>query len=267
MVFANPTSHSSSDIKQFKYEDLKLSFTLFKENFYPIIMVGLIGSGLYYLVDFIVDDFIFPLILWDNYQVLGQIIIYNLFKLPQQGLLYGFFGAIMGMVRDVMGSGDGFTQIQNFFGYIAKYWGKFFLLSVIVNIFTYVQRFSGQEIQNFNLSLIFRIISFFWFIILVETSPALVDTKKIFPALKENFNILRKFSKRIFVTFSLYYVIFLLPLSICFFLHYYVFPADGPSVNILSIIEILFYLFYILIGLPIDAFLATSIYNDYKFQQ
>ncbi|MCF2141060.1 MAG: hypothetical protein K9W44_13460 [Candidatus Lokiarchaeota archaeon] len=260
----SPVTKTSPIFQQIQM-DYRLSFILLKENLVPLITVGIIGSGLFYLLNFLVESFIFPLILWQNYSVVDQIIIYNLLKFPQQGILFGFFGAIMGMVHDILASGDGFTQIQNFVGYIGKYWGKFFLLSIIVNIFTYIVRYTGQEILNLGLAILANVITLIWFIILVESSPALVNSNNVIQALKENFRILRKHSTRIFISFLVFYVIFILPKVILFFLEYYVVPSNTIGYKTVSNLEIIAQLFYILIGYPINGFLAMRIYFDYKY--
>lgn len=245
--------------------DLRLSFLLFRENLVPLLTVGLIGSGLFYLTDFLVETFLFPLISWEQFSQINQIILYNLLKFPAEGILFGFFGAIMGMVRDILGSGDGFTQIQNFIGYIARYWGKFFILSIIVNIFTYLVRYTGQEIINLPLAITARVLSLVWFIILVESGPALVYTKNIISAIKENFQVFRKQALRIIWSFLLFYVIFILPSEVLFFLEYHVLPVDSGAQDFIGVLEILFQLFYILVGYPINGFMATRIYYDEKF--
>ncbi|MHA1777206.1 MAG: hypothetical protein DRO88_08760 [Promethearchaeia archaeon] len=265
MEHPTPTAHKSRNSLAQIRADYHLSLLLFKENIVPLLTVGIIGSGLFYVVDFLIESFIFPLISWDQFSQINQIIIYNLLKFPAQGILFGFFGAIMGMVRDILGSGDGFTQIQNFVGYIALYWGKFFILSILVNIFNYLVRYTGQEVLNFPLAIIARICSLIWFILLVEASPALVYSKNIISAIKDNFQVFRHQTLRVIWSFLLFYVIFILPMVILFFLEYHILPAESAGHEFIRALEILFQLFYILIGYPINGFIATRIYYDEKF--
>jgi hypothetical protein len=112
-----------------------------------------------------------------------------------------------------------------------------------------------------------RLFAAVWYIVLSETNASLVSTSNLLTALKENFIILGKNFGRIIITFSLYYIIFLLPRTIIGVQYGFTeWPRYGLNAPLFMSIQYLT-LVYIFIGFPIFAFLSLGIYNsEYRFK-
>lgn len=256
---------SSNEFNKIK-DDFLISFKLTIKNFLPFFTILLIGTVIFYALDISLRIVFYENLIYtmppDSLNL-----IYSLIKLPSDAILHGFFGCSMGLAYDIISSGDEFAQIKNAIYYIREYWLKFFLFGFISNCFIYILRFIDPSVITLEISLLIRLFSAVWYIILSETNASLVSTSNLFTALKENFLILRKNFGRIIITFGLYYIVFLLPRSLTGAAYFFnEWPSYGFTAPLFMTIQVLT-LIYIFIGFPIFAFLSLGIYNsEYRFK-
>jgi len=241
-------------------KDYIFAFKLYKRNFLPFFIVLLVGSILYFSLEFLFCDYIFPRIL--PYNFVPANILYGLVRLPRDFVLYGFFGVAIGLGYEIMSSGDQFTEVRRSWYYIKKYWLKFATLSLILNWLGYFTVFILNGQLNIEVKLLLRFFSFFWFISISEAYAAVINRKKIIKALDDNFKILKRNFTRIFMVFSLYYIVFLLPRSIFgLYLGYWV-PVGSELHQSIGLIMKILTGVYILVGFPIFSFISIGIYNS-----
>ena len=261
MILMKNQTPSQLEVTSTVWGDFKFSFSLYKKNFKPIFWLCLIQN----IVEYAVDHFY-------KFVIRGR--VYRTFYLVPMSTIdliasflptivsFGFWGAIIGLSYDIMSSGDGFTEFKNSFYYIKKYWFRFVILSFLVNLFTFFLRYLVPRHVNFGEALLIRSFSFLWALFFVEISAALVSRNNIVLAFKDNFFLLRNHFLRIFKTFGLYYLIFMVVRILIGYSLNYLFPNDYIEFNTALAVLYILNIFAGFIGGPIFAFLTLGLYNE-----
>jgi len=255
---ANP--EPSSTRKYSILSDYRLSFTLFFQNFFPIIIVLAIGVILNEILDYYLVDILFPRLNFRPYEF-PSTLLYLLFNLPGDAIFYGFFGVCMGLCSDIMSSGDQFTQIKRFPYYLRKYWFKFIALGLVINFPTYLTYLIQETWVNPVLFIALWAVAHFIYYLLVEINPALIVRSNFREAIKDNIFILKSQFLRILITFGIITLVFSSPLIILRSLEFFGSYSQAEIERIQLLYRIFNYI-KISIGHPLNAFLSIGIYNE-----
>ncbi|XEO78698.1 hypothetical protein WKT22_03737 [Candidatus Lokiarchaeum ossiferum] len=269
MILMKNQTPQNIEEKSTIWGDIKFSFHLYKQNFKPIFWVSLIRFLAIYSASHALR-FVFHQQIYNSMPNMPVMWIEWLLRVPSDLISFGFWGAIVGMAYDIMSSGDGFADLKNSFYYIKKYWFPFVILSLLVNLFIYVIRLVIPWYVSMGEAIILRTFSFFWSLLFMETSAGLVSRHNIRDALKDNFKLLFTCFKRIFKTFGVFYLLFMVGRIL---LGYYLWYYGNPSSIVHLIVIIVLYTWNVIhgfLGSPMYAFLTIGIYNEelrYKNQE
>lgn len=271
-------------------KDFKNSWHLFKENyrvflsteffaFLSFLTTGIIMfsviSLIYYLVPSLsIED------LWFNFSrnfsfshIFRFIIIF--FALI---ILFAFFNCQNGLAYDIMSSGEMFAEFKSSFTYFRRYWWQYFLLTILI----LMGGFWGMIIFDFDNKpmnsshtiyldalqigriIIFFLFFFIWFVTFINTLPSITAQGSLKQCFIESSRILRKNAKRLFTTWGIFFLIFIIPpftvnLIIIVFLPsllstFFILVLLGLSVS-----------FLVIISFPMLSLIATGLYNNVEF--
>ncbi len=255
------------------YIDVTLSWHMFWQNAKPFLTV----QGISIYISLAITS-----LLWfyspnyhpQNYLNILSAVLYVLlllFEIAEFLMLLAFQGNIYGLAFDIMSSGDQFAEIQGISRYFKKFLVKFIILGMIlalpvfffIDIWVVHNEFLIEYVIV--LSVIFSIGLFLFFVVFGQVGPALIYKKGIISAFKESISGFLKAPKRIFKTWALFWGIFYLPqliTSISVMTRISPFLVKDITLIPLLAASLGVKVWYYLIGIPIQALIATRIYNS-----
>ena len=273
-----------------KYEalvDLKLSLSLYKTNFKAFLSVQLISVIVFLIfqpqpwdivVIFVNDsqpnDFAWLLIL-DSIRFLIGLIVLSV-----------FFGCSFGLSYDIMSSGNLFTKFMGLFHYFRRYWWQYIILFFLLSFgpLVYGRIISSilwhpvlePETLPYNvfsfamINITQCIFNLFWMSLFIQMYPSLTARGGIKQAFSENFYLLRRNWKRIFISLLFFFLIFIVPWIIVDIIEYFIFLLLIPSFSIFWQLWIYVHYFaqttfYFFLEIPILALISTRIYNSLTY--
>ncbi|MFX0095334.1 MAG: hypothetical protein ACFFBD_26605 [Candidatus Hodarchaeota archaeon] len=279
-------STSSSSTFSESTRDILISWTLLRENWkafiateiFAVIALALTLAGVVLVI--IALEIIFPAssLPPEIYNV-GSYIVENLvigIILIAIIAFYIFLTCQYGLAYDIISSGDTFAEFKSSFAYFRKYWLQYSLLTLVISLSELISEdrllfglfvdslVSPEILIIIGPGSIFGfIINFIWFILFVSTFPSLTEQGSLKKSLIENFQIIRQFSKRVFVTWALLYLIFYIPLIILDLLYVVLYDTIvGTGLDyLLGLFLLGLFLLITLISAPMRSLIATRIYS------
>ena len=271
---------------------------VYRQNFWKFFVVGLIAGIITNLAEWVVQlyfDGKFGLVLPTT--ELDAYILYFAIRLLIAMVINGFYGAILGMGFDIMGSGDNFAQLRNFFYYVRKYWFQYFLLGFIVNFLVYLQPFIDYFLRlntttdytirlNYLVHAYQMVVYLFFYIF----NPALMCYSNFSEAFRNTRKIFKKYFLKILSSYLIYYFLFFVPLLAVKFVYlgiqndfdifeyegiwyigeifnktYYFYSSDLTT--FIRNFSRVFWFWRFIIGYPFLSLVSSRINNEYQFEQ
>ncbi len=271
-------------------KDFKNSWHLFKENYraflsteffaflsfiiIEIIMFSVI-SLIYYIVPSLsIED------LWFNFSYnfnISHIFIFIFFFFALI-ILFAFLNCQNGLAYDIMSSGEMFAEFKSSFTYFRRYWWQYFFLTIFIlmggfwgmiifdfgnNTMNSSQIITLDALQIGRIIIIF-LLFFIWFVIFINTLPSITAQGSLKHCFIESYRILRKNAKRLFTTWGLFFLIFIVPPFTINIIIITFLPSLLSTFFILVLLG-LPVLFLVIIGFPMLSLIATGIYNNAEF--
>lgn len=285
-------SRNSSKLFTETKKDFKNSWHLFKENykaflsteffaFLSFISIGIIMFSLisliYYLVPSLsLEDF------WFNFpQNFSISLIFRFITIfVALIILFAFLNCQNGLAYDIMSSGEMFAEFKSSFTYFRRYWWQYFVLTILILmgwfwgmiIFDFDHNNMGSS-QTISLDafqigrlIISFLLCFIWFVTFINTLPSITAQGRLKQSFIENFRILRKNAKRLFTTWGIFFLIFIVPPFMVSFITIIFLPSLISPFLILFLLG-LFVSFLAIIGFPMLSLIATGIYNNAEFER
>ncbi len=271
----------SSSILSQAYSDVKISLYLLKENW-----KAFVGTEIFAIIAFLLVGTFF----WILLQILGLIIpLPNILFSSDEGYrplmmisvmtFFAFLACQFGLAYDIISSGDMFAEFRGSFVYFRRYWLQYPILTMLYSwalFFSlipldFIDRRVLDNKYNFDIqfSILFLIvrflISYVWLVLFIGTLPSITSQRSFKQSFVENFKILRKHPKRLFITWGFLYSIIYLPVVAISILSLSIIEFSGTNRFLLVPIGIFSSLFIILGGTPVMSLLATRIYDDLHF--
>ncbi len=245
-------------------KDIKISWILFKNNIRAFFATEIFAAASAFMIMAIFFTILFLLdIKNDNLFIIAAstvfisvIIIFNVFLTSQFGLAY-----------DILSSGNMYAEFKGAFVYFRKSWWRYLLYILMFNLVqpsTYIPVYS-QHGNNIDISVTYYfigfIIDFLGYILLINILPGISNHNSLKLAIHENFKLLSKYPKRIFITWSIFYIIFEIPYIIFRTTEFF---GNKPDENINLAFFIPMMLIAILVEMikfPLSALISTRLYN------
>ncbi|QEE17230.1 hypothetical protein DSAG12_03062 [Promethearchaeum syntrophicum] len=255
--------------------DFKICWKLYKANFKTYLKYSLFIFFIQLIVSLIVNIGVVSLLIgvfkvnpFEIVEILIWVII------PTTVLLYALQGAFYGLAYDIMSTGDEFAEFRGAFRYFRKYYWQYTIITLLTSspaFIIIINLSSLLDISPYNVETILLnslggififILLFLWSLVFMMTFPSITAQGSISRSFKENFKILRRNFKRIFLSFGLNFLLFLMPFYIATLLQFIVFPiADSPLRITLMGIALVFGIISYVIAAPLNTLIATRIYN------
>jgi hypothetical protein len=290
--------NSISDSLRESKLDLSISWKLFRANWRPFV-----GTELFALIALVIILIVIS-ILFSGFIVFGRNgdlkeVPRSLFSLSFIRIVliviifYTFLTSQFGLANDVILSGNMFTEFKSSFYYYRKHWFSYTILTLLTSwgqilfdqrtlfpIIRLLNRFTQSPLGNLNpnlrpvpnfsivnvvlIDLISILIHFLFFILFISALPSVTSQKNLWKGIKENFIIVRSQFGRLLATWSLFFVIFIIPPVIIdiISLNLNVYVTDPSLTLLLNITTLFVHLVAILIGTPIMALTATRLYSQ-----
>jgi hypothetical protein len=228
---------------------------------------------------------------------LDAYVLYFAIRLIIAMVINGFYGAILGMGYDIMGSGDNFAPFRNFFYYVRKYWFKYFLLGFVVNFFVYLHPFIDYFLRlnsttdytirlNYLIHAYQMVIYLFFYIF----NPALMCYSNFSEAFRNTQKMFKKYFLQIVTSYLIYYILFFVPTLVVKFMYlriqyefdmieyegfwyvgkifnktYYFFSSDLTA--FMRNFSRVFWFWRFIIGYPFLSLVSLRINNEYQYEQ
>lgn len=265
--------------------DFRNSWQMLRENYKAFIFTEIFAicafllsllflSFLLYIIVLIIPDYSmedFVSLLRNQYTI--SILFRVGFTLLTSILLLGFMNCQFGLANDIMNSGEMFAEFKGSFAYFKKNWGQFFVLTIIMSGFFFIMSgpLSGNPTghpysQDFSVGqmgifILRTTLYFFWFLLFIHAYPSVVLKNNLWLAIKESVHIFVTDFRRIFRTWSIFFISFWLPPMILGIFGV-IFFSGSTIVPKFPIFAIIIILIIILIAFPLSTLLATGIYNN-----
>ncbi|MFX0066572.1 MAG: hypothetical protein ACFFC7_30815 [Candidatus Hermodarchaeota archaeon] len=278
-----PSSNSLQSFSETKL-DFSISWQLLRENW-----KAFIGTEIFSVIAFLITVsvlggiYILLMLVDPSFTLsrleLGIFLILFFFAFA---LIYAFFCSQYGLAYDVISSGDMFAEFTGSFTYFRRHWFHYLLLSFFLGwvqtpfqpeaiIFYVLLRNSIITIDpiraiQFFIIFIFR---FLWFILLINTLPSITAQGSLKQSFIENFRIFCNYPRRLFATWSIFFLIFYVPAFLLGLVNLLFFDTLFGTIwwLLLIIFFIIAFLSGIVIGAPMIALMATRIYNNVEFNR
>lgn len=272
--------------------DIKLSFLLLKKNWKEFIKTEIFALVAFVLFIFIITISIIildisgprpkPRLFGPRFQIRNQ------FLLILFGLLvfYAFISSQFGLAHDIIVSGDMFTEFNNSFFYFRKHFIKYVLLSILILwlplalifefSFRYFIEFSTLNLINigkFQINLLFDLIlvyliQYIFFVVFNLSLASVTEQGSLLKGLKDNFVLLKAHPKRIFFSWTFFFLIFSLPSFVFIILSILIFRTLFTGLYILlGIFFALILISSVILGYPLMSLIATRIYTTTKNEE
>ncbi|MHA1668653.1 MAG: hypothetical protein ACTSUR_08350 [Candidatus Heimdallarchaeaceae archaeon] len=283
--------NSTKDISETR-NDLKVSWQLFKANYKSFIATEIFALVAFILINLLIFGVIVIVFVLSPNLSLSDLLIrrahepraaarvWIIFPVISYLLMSGFLYCQFGLSYDIFSSGDMFTAFSKSFTYFKKHWWKYILLTFVTG-FSFFVPDSALRLENERtrflssdtLIILFEVLRYVVFFIVLtifsSTLPSVTSQGKLKNSFIESFRILKKDWKRLFKTWSWYFLIFIFPaflmtitLSIVF-----VFQPSTYWIKVIRILIIILTFYKIFIGFPMFSLIATRIYNTVKFER
>ena len=224
----------------------------------------------------------FPLFAYFN-----LVIITNIFFLT-------FLTSQYGLANDIFNSGHGFAEFSSSFSYFRKHWFVYLILTLVI----YWSSFLGDPLSTLPIAaffertrvipvdfttineffgeidflvilfrqLILGIIQLITIILVVGVLPAVTHTNNFKLAIKENFRILKNNKKLVILTWSIYFIVFILMevfvnVGLLFIITNY---FDRSLLYLIGIFHLFINISFLFISIPFMALLSTRMYVSLK---
>ena len=203
-------------------------------------------------------------------------------------ILNGFIGAILGVGYDIMGSGDEFAQLRNFFYYVRKYWLKYFFLGFVVNFLVYAIPFLDflydTPDQYILLNYIVHALQILIYLFFYILNPSIIFYTNFSEAFKNAIGMFKKYYGRIVCSYLIYITLFFVPLLVMKFISleiesddtfwyikeifnraYLFYDSDVSSFS--RNFSRIFWFWRFIIGFPFLSLVSLRINNEYQYEQ
>ena len=275
--------HALSD----SLKDFRVSWQLLKQNYKAFLSTELFAIAIF-LITIIIAGGLFRLLVYllpsisledvtNQFSELFYIsrIFRILVGLISSMLLYGFLNCTYGLAYNIMSSGDLFAEFKGAFFYFRNHWWKYFLFTIILffiggispsRLLREIRGFSPLNIVDLLFLVLDMGIFFFWFLLLISCFPSISRHGRLKYAVIEDIHIIKNGFKRLFHTWGLFFLIFVLPIILLSFGGIWIFlMLHNPILLIVTIIFAFCYLLFF--GFPLMSLLATGLYNNIDFER
>lgn len=245
--------------------DLVISWRLFGQNKKPLLATQGIAFSSFLAVIMVGAGILVAI--WPSFAPLFLPIC----LIPAFALLLAFQGSLYGLAFDIMSGGDQFTELGSTFRYLGRYFGRYLVFGLVLNLPTIIFAAVVFLGISFNLSSFLSIYlgyifgSLAWFCLFVQVGPAIMARATLKDAFQENFALLRRlpwrFAKTWFIFWSIFYFPEVITASIAFGNASFLVQFSSPILVLLTL-AVIAQFWYILVGLPMQALVATRIYNS-----
>lgn len=266
------------------FKDLKLSWTLFIQNYRAFIATELFAfiAFLITIISALVLMTALTLIFPDSFtlEFIVRLLVF-LVILGFNFLFYGFLSCQYGLSHDIMSSGDLFTEFKKSFFYFRRFWWQYSLVTFLIffpTIFSPINTLLSNTIRIQGIEFLigpftpFKIVIYFlieyvWIVAFIELYPGISSHGSLLKSSKENFTILKGNLARLFTSVGLYYLIFKTPIII-----FYIVSLSSPwnqislLIGVINVLNSLYILISSLLGPPIVSLLATRIYVSLRVE-
>ncbi len=255
--------------------DIKLSWHLLKKNFKyygRISFFSFIGTLIIIFIILIIYHFMLSSI---NGVVNGWVInsLYRSIPIlvPLGFLLFwAFYESGYGLTYDIMSTGDDFAESKGGFYYFQNFWWQNILIAFITNfstlfiIFPIIDLNRLTELGEVVYFIIIICVNFIFYLVFFFVLPSLTAKGSLSKAFEENFMILRKNPKRIFISTFLLYIIFEVPIGILLVFYFTLVGLQPGNIDTFPFIIIMMIAFcgYFLAN-SMHNLVATRIYSYY----
>ncbi len=264
--------------------DLKISWQMYKSNYKAFIATELFAIFAFFLINIAL-----ALLLVAIYAFSPNLEVSSLFsdltsRLSASHILrvivasisflvmVGFLNCQYGLAYDIFSSGDMFAEFKSSFTYFKRHWWQYIILIFITGLGMFVPNRSVDNdpprfLENVNI-LAFQIARFIvlllFLILFSSTLPSVTAQGNLIKSFNESFRIVRKDTKRLVKTWSIYFLIFFAPLMIFSITLTAVFSyIEGTFwIPLFYSIILAIYLVIFFVGFPMMSLIATRIYND-----
>ncbi|MCY3410790.1 MAG: hypothetical protein INQ03_04045 [Candidatus Heimdallarchaeota archaeon] len=233
-------------------KDVKFSFLLLKDNF----------KAFFYTQVFAIFAVILTVLI---YNIAVEIII-NLLSINRNSSLDAavlvlafwiflpiFLTCQYGLAYDIIISGDMHAEFKDSLKYFRKSWLSYLVVIIILFIGPY-QIFVLPETPIFSFGkIIGYILQIFWTALFIQTFTGISHHNSLKQAFKENFRLFKHYPKRIFVSYTILYLIFNIPIKLLTNNTNLIDAVINDQAFLALLIEMVRY--------PIYALVATRIYS------
>ncbi len=194
-------------------------------------------------------------------------------------LLLAYARTIFGLTHDIMTSGELFTEFKRSIVYFKKFWFFFSLFSIPFFLIIFIDQLIGlffilrfintnEDYRSFLLPIkvFVYLFDFLTYVLLIEILPSMIVVKKVSQSIKENFQILRRHFRRIFLSIAFYYLIFrgamfLVDISRLLLV------SNENTFLMFNLVFFVVSFAHAIIGIPILSLISTRIYNTTMMNQ
>ncbi|MHA1731254.1 MAG: hypothetical protein ACTSU5_04890 [Promethearchaeota archaeon] len=266
--------------------DFRLSWRMYRDNWKALVGAQLTGITVFFATivgTFLLFDFFFfqdgsPA--FEGSTPAEVILLVRILVVPALIVLYAFFGSLFGLSYEIMSGGDLFANYRETFRYFRRYWWRYVLLSMWLNLFglliplvsVHVLGTIGPGRAEVSVELpVSGVFNFFWFAMFLLTFPSLTASGHLRESFRENWHLFWKNPSRVLLTYFTYFLVFELPNIIfaLFFAHYY---SGGTSAApwvlvTFAIAVVVSSLYRLFVGYPMLSLLSTRVYNSLKLRE
>ena len=245
--------------------DLVISWRLFGQNKRPLLATQ--GIAIISFLAVIVVGLGIVVAIWPSFAPL----ILPICLIPAFALLLAFQGSLYGLAFDIMSGGDQLTELGHTFRYLGRYFGRYLFFGLVLNFPTYLfavlifLAFSFNSSGFFAIYLCYIFGSLAWFCLFVQGGATMIARGTLKEVFHENFAILRqlpwRFAKTRLIFWSIFYFPEVITASIAFS-NASLLTQFPPPIVVLLVLAVVAQFWYILVGLPMQALVATRIYNS-----
>ncbi len=192
-------------------------------------------------------------------------------------VMVGFLNCQYGLSYDIFSSGDMFAEFKSSFTYFKRHWWQYIILIFVTGLGMFVPNRNVENdpprfLENVNIFAlqIARFIVLLVFLILFSsTLPSVTAQGSLIKSFTESLRIVRKNTKRLVKTWSIYFLIFFAPLMVFSITLTAVFPyIEGTFwIPLFYSIILAIYLVIFFVGFPMMSLISTRIYNDVDFKR